>query len=54
MAKYKLRNLSAGNGEDIIDTESTPKKYIPKDPENSDYAQYLEWVAAGNTPEAAD
>ena len=27
---------------------------IPKDPANKDYAEYLEWVAAGNTPEAAD
>jgi hypothetical protein len=27
---------------------------IPKDPFNVDYAAYLEWVAAGNTPEAAD
>jgi hypothetical protein len=23
---------------------------IPKDPQNSDYAAYLAWVAAGNTP----
>lgn len=26
---------------------------IPADPENRDYAAYLEWVAAGNTPEPA-
>ena len=24
---------------------------IPLDPANTDYAAYLEWVAAGNTPE---
>ena len=24
---------------------------IPADPANTDYAAYLEWVAAGNTPE---
>ena len=28
--------------------------YIPKDPSNTDWAKYLEWVAAGNTAEAAD
>jgi len=27
---------------------------IPLDPNNTDYAKYLEWVAAGNTAEAAD
>ena len=27
---------------------------IPADPANTDYAQYLQWLAEGNTPEAAD
>ena len=26
---------------------------IPFDPANTDYAAYLEWLAAGNTPEPA-
>ena len=30
------------------------KKWIPLDPANTDYQEYLEWVAAGNTAEAAD
>ena len=28
--------------------------FIPFDPANSDYAAYLEWLAEGNVPEAAD
>lgn len=27
---------------------------IPDDVQNTDYAYYLEWLAEGNTPEAAD
>ena len=27
---------------------------IPKDPDNTDYQKYLEWVAEGNTADAAD
>ena len=27
---------------------------IPFDPANTDYQEYLEWVAEGNTPEEAE
>ena len=28
--------------------------FIPKDPTNTDYAEYLKWLAEGNTPLPAD
>ena len=30
------------------------KMFIPFDPQNSDYQQYLAWIEAGNTPEPAE
>ena len=56
MAKYKL-NADNGSTIGIIKKEDIPSNsvcYIPLDPDNTDYAEYLEWVEAGNTPEAAD
>ena len=44
----------------FLDTEPTAvfraadNNYIPLDPANTDYQEYLEWVEEGNTPEAAD
>jgi hypothetical protein len=32
----------------------TDNASIPPDPANTDYANYLDWLAAGNTPEPAD
>ena len=48
---YKLQNLPLG-GQDVI--RLTDMAYIPMNPDNTDYQVYLEWVAAGNTPEPAD
>ena len=28
--------------------------FIPMDPQNGDYAEYLKWLEAGNTPLPAD
>ena len=44
---YKLTNT-----ETII--RIADKASIPADPANTDYAEYLEWVADGNTATAAD
>ena len=61
MAKYKLRKFSLYKVdgttvdsviEDILDTELNTS--IPKDPANTSYQEYLEWVAEGNTADAAD
>ena len=42
----------------LTDTDSiiriADKSHIPNDPANTDYANYLEWVEAGNTATAAD
>ncbi len=44
---YKLTNTDT-----IIRISN--KAHMPNDPANSDYAEYLEWVEAGNTATAAD
>lgn len=44
---YKLTNTS-------IIIRTADNAFIPVDPGNTDYAAYLEWVAAGNTPDPAD
>lgn len=38
----------------IIKTVDGKKYYIPSDPNNTDYQEYLEWVAEGNTAEPAE
>jgi len=44
----------AGKDRDDIIIRKHDTAYIPKDPDNTDYQEYLAWVAAGNTAEAAD
>ena len=56
MAKYKLysNTVDGFTAEGVTDKESTPIRNIPKDTANREWNEYLEWVAAGNTAEAAD
>ena len=56
---YKLAGnlpdtLGVGVIQGVWRTDVTPKVYIPFDPDNTDYQNYLTWVAEGNTAEAAD
>ena len=58
--RYKLRNESTPDGDKLLcilrceDGESDFRTSIPINSDNRHYEEYLEWVAAGNTPEAAD
>ena len=57
MALYKLaKNPYTNEVAAVIRREGTSDRYqfIPFNPELGLYQEYLEWVEAGNTPEAAD
>ena len=49
---YELVNTEGGQS--IRLTTENGYLHIPKNPENTDYQKYLEWVAEGNTAEVAD
>jgi len=53
MALYKLYNTDEGT-QGVRKNLTNFNIAIPFDPANTDYQEYLEWVAAGNTAEAAD
>jgi len=52
----KLKDPISGTESGVVkkDTNDIADTYIPFAEGNADYTKYLEWVAAGNTPEAAD
>ena len=51
---YKqIKNISGIVSNELI-LRISDNATIPFDPANTDYQQYLAWVAEGNTPEPAD
>jgi hypothetical protein len=53
MIMYKQYKTIDGNIADGI-IRTTDGACIPFDPANTDYQEYLKWVAEGNTPLPAD
>ena len=51
---YKLHKDLLGNIVSVKKQNGNYGLHIPFDEENTDYQEYLEWVAEGNTVEAAD
>ena len=51
MNQYKLQKI---DGEVCAVTIVGQAISIPFDPANTDYQEYLKWLAEGNTPEPAD
>ena len=51
MTSYKIQNDSRGEFCGVLRSDGWS---IPSDPQNTDYAAYLAWLAEGNTPEPAD
>ena len=52
---YKLlKDQITGKDYGVIKMEGTVQMSIPFAEDNTDYQEYLEWVAEGNTAEAAD
>tara|TARA_R100000005_G_C4823150_1_gene103400 strand:- start:46 stop:228 length:183 start_codon:yes stop_codon:yes gene_type:complete len=56
MTTYQLApaNIITNVASGVLRTRDGVTCQIPFDPANTDYQEYLEWVAEGNTPEPAE
>jgi hypothetical protein len=46
--------LFSGEVNNGVIKRMSDNRYIPFDPDNTDYQAYLAWLAEGNTPEPAE
>ena len=51
---YQLTKSEKGVVLENIIRRTADNAFIPFDPANTDYQEYLKWLAEGNTPEPAD
>ena len=54
MINYKLMPADPETGKTEVVQKLPNNYFIPFDPANTDYQEYLKWLAEGNTPLPAD